>query len=148
MITSTTEPTYCDTLRDSGNYEYKVVALYEDGLSLFSNIVAFTYDNSVDNDNNSEPIIVTGLNSNYPNPFNPETNISYSVAKSGKVSIRVYNLKGQLVKTLVNREQQSGNHNVIWHGTNEQNNTVASGVYFFRMVTEEYTKTNKGILLK
>ena len=67
---------------------------------------------------------------NYPNPFNPLTNIRYQIPGNGSVLIRIYNLQGQLVKELVNREQRAGTHTVSWDGTNRYNESVASGVYF------------------
>ncbi len=101
-----------------------------------------------DNNNNSAPAITTALGSNYPNPFNPETTISYSVEKAGNVSIEIYNILGQKVKTLVNDKKEAGSHNVVWNGKDQAGNNVSSGVYFYRMKNGSYSKTNKMILMK
>ncbi len=86
---------------------------------------------------------------NYPNPFNPETNINYSIPEEGKVEVSIYNVKGQKVKTLVNETQISGEHTVVWNGTNKQNKRVASGVYFYKLeVNNSKLLINKMLLLK
>ena len=94
----------------------------------------------------------TELLNNYPNPFNPETNIAFSIKEAGYTTLEVYNMKGQLVKTLVNEVKESGNYTVTWNGTNNSNRSVSSGVYFYKMVSEgnsgRYTSTKKMILLK
>ncbi len=80
---------------------------------------------------------------NYPNPFNPETTVCYQLAESGKVSIEVYNIKGQKVSVLLDEEQEAGEHNFTWNaaGTN-------SGVYFIRLTSGSIRQVNKAILLK
>lgn len=85
---------------------------------------------------------------NYPNPFNPTTNISYSLAKDSKVELAVYNVKGQLVTTLVNGNVPAGNYNVNWHGIDKQGKKVGSGIYFSRLKTEKKVLNKKMILLK
>ncbi|MFA7058038.1 MAG: choice-of-anchor J domain-containing protein, partial [Candidatus Cloacimonadales bacterium] len=101
-----------------------------------------------DNDDSSAPAVKTALHANYPNPFNPETSISYSVEKAGNVTIDVYNMLGQKVKTLVNDSQNAGTHTVVWNGTDNNGKNVSSGVYFYRMKNGSYSKTNKMILMK
>jgi len=86
---------------------------------------------------------------NYPNPFNPETNIHYSIPDEVKVELSIYNIKGQKVKTLVNETQLSGEHIVVWNGTNKHNKRVASGVYFYKLeVNDSKLLINKMLLLK
>ena len=95
------------------------------------------------------PIVATVLNGNYPNPFGPETTISFSVKDASPVLIEVYNLKGQKVKTLVNEAKSaSGNFEVKWNGTDENNQRVSSGVYFYKMKAGKYTATRKMIMLQ
>lgn len=84
----------------------------------------------------------------YPNPFNPETTIEFSCEKSGNVTLVIYNLKGQEIKTLVNKELNIGQHSFIWNGKDSQGKPVASGIYFYRINTEKRTIINKMILLK
>ena len=87
--------------------------------------------------------------SNYPNPFNPTTTIKYNVKEAGNVAIEVYNVKGQKINTLVNDYATAGEHTVIWNGTDSNNHSVASGVYFYKMKAGgRYTSTKKMILLK
>jgi hypothetical protein len=83
------------------------------------------------------------LYQNYPNPFNPNTVIKFSIPKNSIVTLKIYDNTGALVKTLVNQEMNSGNHEVSFSG-----NTFASGVYFYRIESEKFTQTRKMILLK
>ncbi len=84
----------------------------------------------------------------YPNPFNPETTISYSVPKDAKVLLSIYNTKGQLVRTLVNGTVLSGTHRVVWNGADDNGNKVSSGIYFSRIQTEGKSITAKMLMLK
>lgn len=91
----------------------------------------------------------TVIKGNYPNPFNPVTSISFSLAKDSFVEIEIYNLKGQLVKSLVNERLISGNHNVVWDGENSQGQIVSSGIYFSKLKTDGQNKSlSKMILMK
>ncbi len=83
-----------------------------------------------------------------PNPFNPNTTIAYSLPEAGKVRLDIYNVKGQLVKTLVNTEHVAGFHSAVWNGKDMNNKTVASGVYFYRISSPHKTQTKKMLLLK
>ena len=94
------------------------------------------------------PQLLTALSSNYPNPFNPSTNISFSLANPGEVSIQIFNQKGQLVKTLLNSSLPAGNHQLTWNGTDEQGAQVGSGVYFYRMKSGKYSSTRKMVMMK
>ncbi|MFC1537662.1 PQQ-binding-like beta-propeller repeat protein, partial [Gemmatimonadota bacterium] len=83
------------------------------------------------------------LGQNYPNPFNPTTTINYAVpeGKTVKVTLKVYNLRGRLVATLVDDEREAGNYSVFWSGTDQNGRQVASGVYFYRIHAGEFTQT-------
>ena len=85
---------------------------------------------------------------NYPNPFNPETNIQYRVAQASQVEIKVYNLMGQLVRTLVDKQQPSGNYAIQWSGHNDAGRLVSSGVYFVKMKAGNFTKIRKMAFVK
>ena len=102
----------------------------------------------VDNDNNTVNDFTNTVNLPYPNPFNPETKISYSLSQDQKVQISVYNIKGQKVKTLENTVQQKGDHSVVWYGKDDQNKDAASGVYFFKVNLGQEKYFRKAILLK
>jgi hypothetical protein len=88
------------------------------------------------------------LAQNHPNPFNPFTTISFGLPKDTWVTLKVYNVTGQVVKTLLDQYQAAGFHQVDWDATNESGNRVASGIYFYRFETEDYAKTVKMTLMK
>jgi len=85
---------------------------------------------------------------NYPNPFMNSTRITYSIPRKGKVELFVYNLKGQLVKKLVNSVQDSGSYTEIWNGRNRQNKQCYSGIYFYQIRYNGKSKTKKMILVR
>ena len=74
---------------------------------------------------------------NYPNPFNPQTTISFSVAEEQVVDVSVYNLKGQKVKNLLNKQLRKGNHEIVWNGKDKNGNNAGSGVYFYKIAPEK-----------
>ncbi len=88
------------------------------------------------------------LSQNYPNPFNPTTEIQFSLPSRTNVSIEIFNTIGQRVKTLHNGELSAGSYNVTWDGSNESGSQVASGVYMYRLTTDNYTASKKMILMK
>ena len=94
-----------------------------------------------------EPVQLTLLQ-NYPNPFNPTTTISYFLPEAAKIQLDVYNLKGQLVKTLVNVDQAAGKHHAIWDGKDSNNHKVASGVYLYRLSSPSKSLTKRMLLMK
>ncbi|MFO8144247.1 MAG: carboxypeptidase regulatory-like domain-containing protein [Candidatus Syntrophosphaera sp.] len=100
------------------------------------------------NDDPNAPVVATELRGNYPNPFNPETTIRYSVKEAMPVTLNIYNVKGQLVKTLVKDVREAGNYSVVWNGRDNNNQTVSSGVYYFKMNAGKYSNTKKMILMK
>ncbi len=85
---------------------------------------------------------------NYPNPFNPETNISFSLPEESEVSLKIYNLKGQLVKILANSRLGAGVHNLTWKGKDESGTDVSSGIYFYKLVAGRYSETRKMVKIK
>ncbi len=98
---------------------------------------------------NIVPIFQNKLGRNYPNPFNPTTNINYSIAEDDFVELTIYNVKGQVVKTLVSQNKKSGVHTATWSGKDDADKAVGSGIYFYKMrAGGRYTSTRKMILLK
>jgi immune inhibitor InhA-like protein/carboxypeptidase family protein/type IX secretion system substrate protein len=91
---------------------------------------------------------VNALGDNYPNPFNPVTNFAYSVKDEALVSIEIYNVKGQKVRTLVNEVQTTGIYRVNWTGDADNGSKVSSGIYFYKLNTGDFTRTKKMILMK
>jgi hypothetical protein len=89
------------------------------------------------------------LLSNYPNPFNPTTTISFSIPEVSQVTLSIYNIKGQKVKTIVNDMMNSGNYKFDWNGLDEKGKNVSSGVYFYKLeINDKVKKVNKCLLLK
>ena len=88
------------------------------------------------------------LYQNYPNPFNPTTTIKYDIQKEGMVMIKIYNINGVLIRTLVNNKHHPGVYSVIWNGENDFGISVASGLYFINMRAGDYSMTRKMLLLK
>ena len=88
------------------------------------------------------------LNQNYPNPFNPSTTISYNLAKNSLVSLKVYNVSGHLVATLVNGFQNAGNHTITWNGSDENSSPLASGIYLARLTAGSHTSTVRMLLMR
>jgi len=88
------------------------------------------------------------LTQNYPNPFNPETTINFSLPTAGVANLGIYNVKGQLVKTLVNDARNAGSHSVVWNGTDSSGNNVTSGIYFYRLNHDGKSETRKMMLMK
>ena len=85
---------------------------------------------------------------NYPNPFNPTTTIMFNLPKDSKVEIDIYNIKGQKVKSLISDDFIAGKHKLIWNGTNNFNKKVSSGIYFYRLKTNQGIINKKMLLLK
>jgi FlgD Ig-like domain len=85
---------------------------------------------------------------NFPNPFNPETTISLNLNESEKVSVQVFNLKGQLVKTLIDEQLPAGISSILWNGKDSKDKPVSSGMYFYKIITNKEKLTGKMLLLK
>ena len=162
-----------NTLQDSwsgnGNWEFETFDVvsgfhtfkweyYKDGgVSSFQDCVwidEITFpENSVEvtPDENSM-IKIAEFNGNYPNPFNPTTTFNFCLASESKVSLTLFNIKGQKIKTLVNENQTAGIHQVIWDGTDDHGKKVSTGIYFSHCDAHneegDYTSVKKVILLK
>jgi hypothetical protein len=90
----------------------------------------------------------TKLDQNYPNPFNPTTRIEFSLKTRSHVTLRVYDVSGRLVRTLVDGVRDAGENRIDWKGINDRGANVASGVYFYKMNTKDFSDTKKMILLR
>jgi hypothetical protein len=102
---------------------------------------------SVNSENNNTNLDYS-LEQNYPNPFNPSTRIQYQVSSISQITLKVYDILGNEIITLVNEEKQPGKYTVQWNGRDKFNNTVSSGIYFINLKTPDYNKTIKGVMLK
>lgn len=93
------------------------------------------------------PIVFMAYN-NYPNPFNPMTTIKFDLPHVSKVSLRIYDVAGRLVRTMVEGDLPAAQHSVVWNGTDEAGRRQASGVYYYRLVTDDSAATRKMMLVK
>lgn len=99
-------------------------------------------------DENSLTPVIANLHQNFPNPFNPTTTIRFNLSKAAPVDLTIYNLKGQVVKSLLSDNMKQGDHDVVWNGTDNNGKPVSSGVYFYKMTNGRYTQSRKMILMK
>ncbi|MBA7532590.1 hypothetical protein ES705_24816 [subsurface metagenome] len=138
--------TYTDTSVVAGTYYYLVSALDVNGNeSDYSNEVEVTVTGIKEIEFGIPAVY--GLQ-NYPNPFKLKTGIHYQLPRSGVVTIAVYNVSGQRIKTLVNEHREAGFYTVHWDGRSEDNQWVSNGVYFCRMVAGEYVSVKKILLTR
>ncbi len=135
---------YIDGIGNTGTYNYQIEVVYEDDTSFHSETLMMDITGAEDNSN----ALRTELLGNYPNPFNPTTTIAYSIAKQMHVAIDIYNIKGQLVKSLVNQIVQPGNHTIEWDGFNSKGKECASGLYFYKLKADSKTTIKKALLIK
>ncbi len=129
--------------------------LSDNNAVVFDFVEAFVFDNNLEE---LSAELVSGkieliperysLSQNYPNPFNPSTEIAYQLPQSGKVTLEIFNLLGQRVITLVDSEQEANSYVVSWNGQNESGIKVSSGVYLYRLQTNDFAQTKKMILFK
>ena len=94
------------------------------------------------------PVYRNHLADNYPNPFNPATTIEFSIANDSHVNLSIYNVKGQLVRTLVDEFKINNHYKIVWDGKNDHGIPVASGVYFYRLETDSFSESKKLILMR
>jgi hypothetical protein len=139
-----------------------VVTLTFKVLKEFQDMARFEIANGVVFDPNqlSNPAVVAGvlnlqstptefaLLQNFPNPFNPETTINYNLASSSDVTLQIYNVVGQVVKTLVAERQNAGRYQVRWNGTDDRGMSVSSGIYFYSIRAGKFEDVRKLMLLK
>jgi hypothetical protein len=88
------------------------------------------------------------LNGNFPNPFNPKTRIAFALPKTSKVSLEIYNILGQKVRTLLNENMEAGYKSVEWDGTDDGGVGVSSGVYLYKLKANEFSRVAKMTFLK
>jgi flagellar hook assembly protein FlgD len=107
------------------------------------------YDTGVNTGNIKETNELNlNLKQNYPNPFNPSTNIEYDLSEAGEIKVEIFNVIGELISTIVNEYQRPGKYTVKWDGTDDSGGKAASGVYFYRVTSNEKLQTRKMILLR
>jgi hypothetical protein len=133
-------------LTDSAMFEFRT---WEDPGWEESLFVSYTPPSDVPDEDSSmlEPAWSI-LEQNHPNPFNLNTEIHYCIPRGGEVKLTVYDLLGRRVRTLLDGYQNCGCRSVNWDGKDEQGNNVASGIYFYKLDSQEVTQTKKMLLLK
>jgi hypothetical protein len=130
--------TYIDESVAGGKtYRYTLAAVLPSGNEITSPIVTAQAKK-----------FVLALNQNTPNPFNPQTRISFTLPSRDHVVLSVYNVEGALVTTLMDEEVGEGKHERVWNGTDKNGSPVSSGMYFYRLHTGKHTMTKKMLLLK
>ena len=143
-----TEPSYTITGLDGGEkYKVKVRARYGSSPGAWSGEAVITVIESPA----SKPVVPSltfGLGANYPNPFNPETQIAYTLSETGPVELAIYNVLGQRVRTLVQEVQAAGRYQVVWNGRNDSGVSVASGIYLYRLSSAQGVQVRRLLLLK
>lgn len=131
------------TVQKPGNYLMKGTGQREsDIVSVSPDYKINVVSTSVDYNNSQIPLSFE-LFQNYPNPFNPETVISYQLAVNSFIKLKIYNLLGREIATLVNEEKSSGNYEIKFDGTN-----FSSGIYYYTIIAGNFTQTKKMVLLK
>lgn len=124
---------------------------WSDGVSLVSDLVPAMEGATISLASRTPNAVLPtefDLAQNAPNPFNPSTQISFALPSAAKVSLTVYNVLGQQVKTLVDEYMTAGYQTVTWDGTDNSSASVASGIYFYRIAAGEFADTKKMLLLK
>jgi len=151
LLGNSTQTEFTTTVAMENIYRFYVVAEYSAGQSKpspqkYINPTTMQIENS-EGDEIAKPIAFA-LQQNYPNPFNPTTTIDFTVAKEGRITLDVYNIKGQKVRSLVNDILKAGTHTIVWNGKDSLGHDVASGIYFYRLNASSNTHTKKMLLLK
>ncbi|MCK5050780.1 MAG: T9SS type A sorting domain-containing protein [Candidatus Cloacimonetes bacterium] len=144
-----------DSNEQNPTYTYSTAGLYTVSLTVSDGTntdteIKVDYINVSFTGIESETIsLETILLSNYPNPFNPTTTISFSISNESKIDISIYNIKGQKVKTLMNESFEKGSHSIIWDGEDETGNSVSSGIYYYKLkMNGKIEAVRKCLLLK
>ena len=147
LIATTQQTLYEESLDLPGEYKYYIVTLYAEGKSKPTANLGFHWG-GVDNPDQPLPAVITGLQRNYPNPFNPTTTICFNLAEASTVRLSIYNLKGQKVASLMNESLSPGAYSKIWNAVDERGRSVSSGIYLIRLETKSGVFTQKAMLMK
>ena len=135
-----------DQLEYDIEYFYRV-AYFANELSEYSDTLSIVLQ-QLDNDSDVQSPSSFKLYSNYPNPFNPTTEIGYSIPEDTFVSITIYDVQGRSVQSLVNQNKDVGLHQTNWNGKDEKGISMPAGMYLYTIQTEKFKDTKKMILLK
>jgi C1A family cysteine protease len=141
---------YLDVSVPEENLSYYVTAVYRDGEEYSSESAPSNIVNiDMTANNNGLPSQKTALLGNFPNPFNPNTTIQFYLAQpTSQACVKIYNIKGELIKEFPNSNYPKGLNSIVWNGIDINGNKVASGVYYYLFQTQNYSKSGKMLLLK
>ncbi|MDZ4121728.1 MAG: choice-of-anchor D domain-containing protein, partial [Candidatus Cloacimonadaceae bacterium] len=149
QVGSQTSYLYTDKeVYDNNLYYYWLESVAIDGMVQYAGPIMVTVGNPGSEPPTPQIPIETKLMSAYPNPFNPQTNLRYSMKEAGDVKIEVYNLKGQVIRSFSANHSVPGYYSMVWDGRDVNGNLVSSGVYFYRMTSGKYTATRKMMMMK
>jgi len=126
-----------------GDIDIALASILDQKLSWYENLTPVGIE-----DETSMAFKTFDLKQNYPNPFNPTTTIRYSLPNTQRVTLAIYNLQGQKVRTLINFTQQTNEHQAVWDGRNDSGEAVSSGVYVYRLTAGEFSESRKMVLLR
>ncbi len=133
----------------AGTYNGTVNIQTNDPENLFIQIpVVLTITDGLSGVNEQGLPTAFALKGAFPNPFNPATNIKFAVPRTGQVSLKIYDLAGRHVRTLIDGRKDAGYHDVMWDGTDQRGRGVASGAYYYRLQADGFDQTQKMLLLK
>ena len=132
-------------MRSQGASREEIRATVSEMLKGYGILLPENTENSTSKDTPAKSQIKTG---NYPNPFNPQTEIAYSLPEDCYVKLTIYNIQGQKVKQLLDEYQSAGTKEVVWDGCDENGEKVASGIYFYRIEAGPNSATKRMVLLK
>ncbi len=135
------------TFRKPGYRDTTISVSVSDTFYTFQDVSLGRIVTNVSRQLDSTPLQFT-LEQNYPNPFNPTTVISFTVPQPARVRLDVLNLLGELVATLLDEEREAGQYQATWNGTNQEGNTVPSGMYFYKLRQGSSTLTRKMIFVR
>ncbi len=114
------------------DYIIKAVGRYQPDYALYPHLLPDEYQ----------------LHANYPNPFNPATTICFDLPQASQVKLEIYNVLGQRIAILVDNREEAGRYQVVWDGNDSDGHAVASGMYFYRLTTDQFVASKKMVLLK
>jgi hypothetical protein len=143
LVHTTAGTGWLDTVEEGWKYYYKITSVDGSGNESIPASPGSTTDAEVP----EAPDAFT-LYQNVPNPFNPTTTIRFDLPVRSRVRLAIYNVKGQLVRMLLDREIDAGSREIVWDGTDSKGRAIASGIYFYRLHTPSFSESRKMILLR
>jgi hypothetical protein len=129
--------------------EFESAMLYLEGESMYQsvNIVMITDPDNVGVDTNTGPFSFA-LHQNFPNPFNPSTEIQYEIPDDLLISVSIYDVAGRHIRSLINEDKLAGSYSTIWDGKNDLGSSVAAGVYIYSIEAGKHRQNKKAVYLK